>query len=247
MLTAEFLKLKRSATWIIALVLPLMAVGTGALNTHNNPGQLDGWASFTSQVVLFYGMLFFSMAVSILAATTWRHEHRGTNWNLLLTNTASPARLVIAKTAAVTAMVAVMQVMLVVATWFVGELVLTLPGTVPTSFVVTSLLGILAAGPLVALQSLLSMVLKSFAAPVGLCLLGCVVGLGVNYSAGLRPLSAWVPQGLVMRMLNLGSSAVSGMGSATATSLAGLLLPAAVVTVAITAASAWWLTHVKTR
>lgn len=224
-----------------------MAVGTGALNVHNNPTQLSGWDSFTSQVVLFYGMLFFSMAVGILAATVWRYEHRGTNWNLLLTNTARPARLVGAKVLVIATVVAAMQAILVMATWVVGTTVLALPGPMPTTFVVTCLLTIVAALPLITLQSLLSMVLKSFAVPVGICLLGCVAGIAVNYSATLRPVSAWVPQGLTMRMLNLSSSAIADMGALNPATIGAMLLPAAVVTGVLIAISTRWLGTVKTR
>ena len=102
MLRAEILKLKRSATWIIALILPLLAVITGTINLANNPDTLDaGWASFTSQVTLFYGLLFFSIGISLIASTVWRMEHRGTNWNLLLTTTRQPIKLVAAKIAVI--------------------------------------------------------------------------------------------------------------------------------------------------
>ena len=60
MFRAEILKLKRSATWLIALILPLIAVTTGTINLAANTDVLNsGWASFTSQVTLFYGLLFF--------------------------------------------------------------------------------------------------------------------------------------------------------------------------------------------
>ena len=72
MFRAELIKLKRSSTWLIALILPSLAVVTGTINLANNKDALDsGWASFTSQVVLFYGLLFYSMGISLLAATVW--------------------------------------------------------------------------------------------------------------------------------------------------------------------------------
>ena len=75
MFRAELTKLKRSSTWIIAFVLPILAVTTGTINFAGNSNALDsGWASFTSQVVLFYGLLFYSMGISLLAATAWRME-----------------------------------------------------------------------------------------------------------------------------------------------------------------------------
>ena len=98
MFRAELVKLKRSSTWLIAAILPLLAVTTGTINLANNRDVLNsGWASFTSQVVLFYGMLFFSLGIGLLASTVWRMEHRGTNWYLVLTTTTRPSSLVLAK------------------------------------------------------------------------------------------------------------------------------------------------------
>ena len=178
MFRAELTKLKRSSTWIIAFVLPILAVTTGTINFAGNSNALDsGWASFTSQVVLFYGLLFYSMGISLLAATAWRMEHRGTNWNLLLTATAKPFRLAAAKVGAVFIPVTLMQAVLVTGTAFSGIFVLHLEGPFPWGFAVVGFIALVAALPLITVQSLLSMLLKSFAAPVALCLLGCVAGV----------------------------------------------------------------------
>jgi len=190
---AELIKLKRSSTWLIALILPSLAVVTGTINLANNKDALDsGWASFTSQVVLFYGLLFYSMGISLLAATVWRMEHRGTNWNLLLTTTAQP------------------------------PCILGLDGPFPWQFAVVGLLALIAAIPLTAAQSLLSMLLRSFAAPVALCLLGCVIGIAAVTSTALRPVGYVLPQAINTRALNLGSTAISQSGGLTVTDVAPL-------------------------
>ena len=62
MLRAEIIKLKRSSLWVIAVILPLLAVTTGSLNYWGNRGVLDqAWASLFGQVFLFYGMFYLSM------------------------------------------------------------------------------------------------------------------------------------------------------------------------------------------
>ena len=54
MIVAELTKLRRSSLWIIAAVLPVLAVVTGTVNYGNNQGMLSsGWVPFWSQVVLF--------------------------------------------------------------------------------------------------------------------------------------------------------------------------------------------------
>ena len=55
MLRAELIKLKRSSLWVIAVILPLLAVTTGSLNYWGNREVLDqAWASLFGQVFLFY-------------------------------------------------------------------------------------------------------------------------------------------------------------------------------------------------
>lgn len=238
MLRAEILKLKRSATWIITLILPLLAVTTGTINLANNSDTLDaGWASFTSQVTLFYGLLFFSIGIGLIASTAWRVEHRGTNWNLLLTTTRKPGKLVVAKVLVIMIPVAFMQLVLVAGTLISGTLVLGLEGAIPWQFALIGAISVLAALPLIAIQSLLSMLLKSFAAPVAICLLGCAVGVATVTSEALRPLSFIWPQAINTRALNLGSTALAGSGGLTAQDtlpLIGTALGVALIIVALT-------------
>ncbi|MFV0428407.1 MAG: ABC transporter permease [Arachnia sp.] len=216
MVRAEMLKLRRSATWLIALITPLIAVSTGTGNLANNTDALDsGWASLTSQVTLFYGLLFYSLGIGLLAATAWRMEHRGSNMYLLLTTAPSPLRLVLAKITVIAVPVTAMQLILVLGTLISGSLVLRLDGPPPWQFTVVGALAVVAALPLIALQSLLSMLMRSFAAPVAICLAGCVVGIASLTSEALRPLSLVLPQPLVTRVLNLGGTTLADSGDLT--------------------------------
>lgn len=236
MFRAEITKLKRSSTWIIALILPILAVVTGTINFAGNTYALDsGWASFTSQVALFYGLMFYSMGISLLAATVWRMEHRGTNWNLLLTTTAKPVRLVAAKIGAILVPVALMQAVLIAGTAISGTLVLQLDGPFPGQFALVGLIALVAALPLIALQSLLSMLFKSFAAPIALCLLGCVIGVAAVTSRALRPVGYILPQAINTRALNLGSTAIAESGRLTITDA----LPLLATSLGIGATFAW--------
>lgn len=211
MFRAELVKLKRSPVWAIAPILPLMAVITGTLNTSANLETLDsGWLSLTSQITLFYGLLFYSIGVALLTATVWRAEHRGANWNLLLTTTRRPVSLVLAKVAVTLVPVALMQIVLVGGTLIAGVFVIGMDGRIPWGFVVSGLLAVPIALPLIALQSLLSMLMRSFAAPVALCLLGSVFSIATVLSEVLRPLGYAIPQALNTHALNLGSNAIAG-------------------------------------
>ena len=245
MIWAELTKLKRSSTWLIAVVLPLVAVTTGTLNLANNRDTFDaGWASFTSQVVLFYGLLFYSLGIGLLAATVWRAEHSGGNWNGLVTSTTRPLALVLAKVVAIAVPVVLMQVVLLAGTFISGAAVLRLQGDVPWNLLLVGMIAVIAALPLIAIQSLLSMLFKSFAAPVAVCFLGCVIAIASVTSTGLRPLSYVVPQALNTRALNLGSTAIAESGGLTMVDtlpILGSAVAAAAVVVVLTLAAIKYL------
>ncbi|GMA27705.1 ABC transporter permease [Arenivirga flava] len=248
MLRSELLKLKRSSIWLIAVVMPLLAVITGTINFASNPDQLDaGWASFTSQVTLFYGLVFSSVSIGLLAAVVWRPEHRGTNWNLLATHARTPVRLVLAKTAAIALAVAVMQAVLVTATLIAGVVVLGLQDAAPWRFALVGALAVVAALPLIAAQSLLSMLLRSFTAPVAICLVGCVAGVASVTSEALRPLGTVLPQALNTRALNLGGTSLAGSGDLSAADALPIVVAAIGVALVIVGASVAAIRWIKLR
>ncbi|OKI22038.1 lantibiotic ABC transporter permease [Nocardiopsis sp. TSRI0078] len=231
MVLAELTKLRRSALWIMAVVLPLLAVITGTVNYGANEEALSsGWASYWSQVVIFYGMLFMSMGIAVMASAAWRMEHRGHNWNLLMTTPARALAILGAKLVSLALMVAVMQLVLLLMVVLSGKLVLGLDGWLPWASTAAALLGVVAALPVVALQSLLSMLVRSFAAPVALGLLGCVAGVGVLYSGVGGVIAHVVPQALVSRSLSLGSTAVADAGAVDLPAASAVVLAAAVLT-----------------
>lgn len=248
MFRTEILKLKRSPTWLIVIILPLLTVTAGTINFANNPESLGAtWDAFTSQVTIFYAMLFFSMAISLLAANAWRMEHRGSNWNLLLTTTRRPLKLVLAKIVVITIPVAFMQVVLAASTLISGTLVLDLEGEASWRIALVAAFALVAALPLIALQSLLSMLTRSFAAPVALCLAGCILGIAVTSSQTLRPLSLVVPQAINLRALSLGSAAVQDSGDFTATEILPLLTAALFLSAAIATLTLAALRNVRLR
>lgn len=244
MIVVELTKLRRSSLWVVAVVLPVLAVVTGTVNYGNNQDMLSsGWVHFWSQVVLFYGMLFMSMGVAILASAAWRMEHRGHNWNLLMTAPTRPSTITGAKIAALTAMVAVMQVVLFALVLLIGTFFLGLEGRLPWEQAVVALLAVVAAVPVVALQSLLSMLTRSFLAPVALGLLGCVGGMGVLLGGGGGAPSYLVPQSLVTSALFLGNTAVSDSAGLDMAVVGGIVLSAVVLTGVLWALSAALLSH----
>ena len=221
LLAAEAIKLRRSSAWVVAVLLPLLAVITGTVNFIMNRESFEGWISLSSQITLFYSMMFCSLGIALLASTVWRVEHRGTSWNAMRTTPHSPAAVALAKTLVILVPVLAMQGVLLALAWLAGITVAGLGPAIPTAFVASGLLAALGALPLVAVQSLLSMLMRSFAAPVAVAFLGCVVGFGLL--ASQNPLIYLVPQGILSETLTLGSSAVSTAGKLDAASMLPLV------------------------
>lgn len=195
------------------VLLPVLAVVTGSINYVNNPGTLGrNWASFSSQVTLFYGLIFYSVGVSLIVSSLWRIEHRGNNWNSLLSNTERLGSLLLTKMFVAFILTLGMQIVLIVISLVSGLLIVDVPEGSPANLILVSMFAVIGAMPLIALQTLLSVFLRSFAAPVVVCILGCVVGIASVTSVTLRPLSYILPQGLITQTMSLGSTALTGSG-----------------------------------
>lgn len=231
---AEFLKLKRSLSWPVVVCLPAMAVITGTVNYVFNPAQLTrGWESLWSQAVLFYGLFYLCIGMAVLASLVWRVEHRGTAWNALMGGHTSTTQVVLAKLVALGALVAVMQAELVAGVAVAGKLA-GLPGMLAPRFLVVAAVGVVAALPVAALQSGLSMLLRSFAAPVAVALLGVGASTGILLG-GFRSMSYVVPYALAQRGMQMGSAAVSDAGRLSLTEVACVVVSALVLAALVSA------------
>lgn len=210
--TAEVLKLRRSAVWIVVIVLPLLAVITGTINYVMNARAFVGeWDSFWGQVTLFYGLLFCSVGIATLASTMWRMEHRG-NWPRLMAGPTSSWAIVTAKLGAIWVLVIAMQIILLLLSWLAGVFVAGLPAAIPPRFLLSTVVACVGGLVVAAFQSVLSMTIRSFAAPIAIAVLGCIVALGL-LMAGDTTLTVVVPYALLTQSLSLGSSAIADAGA----------------------------------
>jgi len=243
MFAAERMKLRRSMVWWVVVLLPSLAVASGGANywLQTTNGALEtGWDVLTGQITLFYAMMFFSTGVALLGAAVWRPEHRGSSWNRILTTGRSPVSLVLMKSVMILLLVVLVQVMFVGLSWGSG-LLLGLRGAPPSSFLAAAALCVPVCAPLVLLQSLMSMLMRSFAAPVAICLAGCMIGFATAASgAGTGPLDLLIPQAVITRTVLLGSAAVASGGGQgldevfpLVCSAAGLIVVMVVVTVLV--------------
>ena len=229
---AENRKLRGCAIWPVFLIVPMISAGYGTFNYLQNLGLLQSeWYSLFTQHTLFYSMFFFAPLVGIYAAYLWRLEHTGHNWNRIMAAPVPPILLYLAKLAVVLKMALLTQLWVCVLYVACGKLWAGLPGFPPLEILLWIMRGALGSVAIIALQLLLSMVIRSFAVPVLIALAGGVAGMmAVTWDLGLF----W-PYALMLLGMNSNKSE-----DALAGGIAGFLLSTAVFT-ALFVAVAWIL------
>ncbi|APU15649.1 MULTISPECIES: ABC transporter permease [Actinoalloteichus] len=250
--TSEFLKLKRSTSWAVVVLLPVIMVIAGSVSTlAGDGGFADGWHTLWIRSIGFYGMVILSVGIAILASLVWRVEHRNSNWNALMSGPVPTAHVVLGKLAAIAVLAAAMQLVFVATVIVLGRVAFGLPGMLPAEYYVSSVLVIVACVPVAALQSALSTFFRSFAAPVAIALVctgACTMALllGVDVVAVL-------PYALLTQATQIGTALVSGEATSfeasalTLQSAAFVVLVAVVLTAVIVAVTSMLLDRSDTR
>lgn len=177
---AERLKLKGSLIWLAFFFLPVFSVFLGAANFYFHRAVLTRqWNSLWTQVSLFYGNLFLPILIAIACAYEWRLEHTNHNWNTLMTAPVSRRSIFWGKFFTVAVFSFLAQVLFMVLYFCAGRF-FRFSSPFPVSNAVRwffcAWLGSLA---IAAMQLLLSMLIRSFAVPIGLELLFIVLGIGL--------------------------------------------------------------------
>ena len=176
-LRAENKKLKGSPVWIAFIVLPLISAVIGTVNYMGNIGILkDEWYSLWTQHTLFLCYFFMPALFGVYCSYLWRLEHMNGNWNRLMTMPVSPVVIVITKL--ITAMkMAALSLTWIAVLFIVSGKIAGLNGPFPGQAAQWLICGVLGSAAVCSLQLLLSMVIRSFAVPVGMALLGGIAGL----------------------------------------------------------------------
>lgn len=230
-LISEITKLKRSLIWPIVVLLPLVLVLVGAATQLARGEQPEnGWHTVWLQSVGFYGLYPLAIGIAILGSLVWRSEHRGSNWNSLMSGPTSSLRLVIAKIVVVAGLAATMQVVLLAAVIVIGKAAFHLSGMLPGEYIATTGLLVLATIPAAATQSALSMFMRSFAAPIAVALVASGVSTAVLLTLDTVALAS--PYGVATRTALLGTGFLADDGTITGPDVAAVLTATGVLTVA---------------
>ncbi|GAB3054429.1 ABC transporter permease [Sediminivirga luteola] len=247
MIAAEFAKLARSLSWTVVVLLPAAMVLAGALSSLVAGQQpADGWHTVWLRSVVFYGLFPLAIGVAVLGSLVWRAEHRGGNWNALMSTPVSSLRLVAAKTAVIAALAMAMQLVMLLCVTVAGKAVFALPGMLPARYLLISGVIMLATVPLAALQSGLSMLLRSFAAPVAVAFLGAGAST-VLLLAEIGPIVFLSPYALATRATQLGTGTFADGGEIAGATVGSLLAATALLSLVTIAGAAAILDRRDTR
>lgn len=180
MLTAciktEQQKLKHSHLWLIFMVIPLIPTMLGAGNYVSNLALLKSeWHSLWTQHSLFYANFFYGPLIAIYCSYIWRIEHLNHNWNSLMTMPVSEWDIFLAKLFLALRCTVLLQLWVGVLFIVAGKLV-GLKGLPPLEILFWLLRGSIGGMVTAALQLVLSMIIRSFAVPIAIALLGSVAG-----------------------------------------------------------------------
>ena len=155
-------------------------------------------------------MFFFPAMVAAYAAYLWRLEHLGHNWNLIMASPVRPIDLFLAKFVVVAKLALLTHLFVFLLYAFCGKVFAHFPGFPPMILLAFLLRGAVGALAVIAAQLVLAMVIRSFAIPIFLGLVGGITGL----LAGSKGLSLFWPYALMQAGMNANKSndVVSGGG-----------------------------------
>lgn len=178
-LPVELIKIRRTPVWIAFFILPLISALIGTANYLNNLELLKStWYSLWTQHSLFFCYFFMPPLVGVYASYLWRLEHSGSNWNMVLVNI-SPWRLVFDKIA-VCSVITFLTLGWLCLLYILCGLYVGLTEPVPSELAEWFACGVLGGVAVCAMQCFLSLVIRSFAIPIGMALLGGFAGLAAT-------------------------------------------------------------------
>lgn len=175
-LRSEGMKCRRSPVWAVFLVLPLFPAIMGTLNYLGNLEILDnGWYSLWSQHTIFSASFFMPAQFGVFCAWQWRLEHTDHNWNSLMTAPVPVRDLYWSKFLLAAGVAVLGQVCIGVLYLLSGQLA-GVSGGLPLQLAGWMFFGALGGMAVCAVQLFLSLVIRSFAPPVALGLVGAFGG-----------------------------------------------------------------------
>lgn len=178
-LRAERMKLRHSPVWLAFFILPILPAIMGTFNYLQNVEILQNeWYSLWTQQTLFTCYFFLPAIIGVYCSYLWRLEHTNHNWNAVMTVPVPVLHLYIAKLVSASILVVLTQIWSGIL-FVLSGLVCGMTSSVPSDLPVWLLCGAVGGIVICAVQLCISLVIRSFAVPVGIALMGGIGGLVV--------------------------------------------------------------------
>lgn len=178
LIRAEQMKLKRSPVWIAFLLMPIVPAVLGTINYLGNLELLTSeWYSLWTQHTLFTCYFFLPIMVGIYCAYIMRLEQNNHNWNKTLTMPVSKCGIFVAKLIMITFMIFISEIWIGVLFVISGKIVGITAALPIKDIAIWCLFGTLGGAVMAAAQLVISMLIRSFALPIGIALAGGISGL----------------------------------------------------------------------
>ena len=175
-LPPELIKLKRSPLWIIFLLIPAISAFSGSLNYLGNIDILqDEWYSLWTQHSLFFCAFFMPALLGIYCSYLWQLEHYKTNWNQLLI-LSSYYKIVIRKLITASSLLGLTLLWQLILFLISGK-ICGISAPIPQELISWLLCGFIGGVSICSFHILLSLVIRSFAIPVIISIIGGIIGL----------------------------------------------------------------------
>lgn len=184
---AESLKLKRSPVWLAFFALPLISAFFGTMNYKLNIEVLKSeWYSLWSQHSLFLCYFFMPALIGTYCSYLWRLEHTRHNWNSFLTAPLPVSILYLGKLTQAVRVTILGNLWIFLLFYVCGRLA-GIQSPFPKEVLEWFLCGTLGAVVICCVQLLLSLMIRSFAVPIGIALAGGIFGLYMtNHDYGMH-------------------------------------------------------------
>ena len=195
---AERLKLKRSPVWLAFIVLPMISAFFGTCNYLLNIELLKSeWFSLWTQHSLFLCYIFMPALIGTYCSYLWRLEHTHHNWNSFLTAPIPLSSLYLGKLTQAAFMTVLGNLWIFFLYYVCGRLS-GLNSPFPREAASWFFFGTVGAIAICCVQLFFSMIIRSFAIPIGIAMAGGIFGLLITnkgmglcypyslYSVGMR-------------------------------------------------------------
>lgn len=184
---AERLKLRRSPVWLAFIALPIISAFFGTCNYVLNIEILKKeWFSLWTQHSLFLCYFFMPALIGTYCSYLWRLEHTRHNWNSFLTSPLPLWALYFGKLTQAVYMTVLGNAWIFFLYYICGKIA-GLASPFPKEAMSWFFFGTVGAVAICCVQLFFSLIIRSFAIPIGIAMAGGIFGLLItNKGWGLR-------------------------------------------------------------